>query len=291
MEQNLPLDIPPNEGVSILTLTKILESAGIGDTYTCRYEAEILVSHFCGVRPAEIPLCRRVVYTSPALMDAVRRRITRYPLQYIVGEWQFCNETYLVSPDCLIPRADTEILVEAAAELLPQGGRFIDLCTGSGCIAVSLLALRKDATGDAVDLYPNTLRVAEQNAERNGVKPRFTAHLADVLHPEFMQSLGKFDLILSNPPYIPSRVVDGLAPEVGFEPRAALDGGDDGLIFYRALLSLYPQYLARNGRMILEIGYDQADALRALAEEYRLSCEIRRDLGGCDRVAILSPQR
>ena len=288
MEQNLPLDTSLNEGVSILTLTKILESAGIGDSYTCRYEAEILVSHFCGIPYAQIPLCRSVVYTAPALMDAVQRRIARYPLQYIIGEWQFCNETYLVSPDCLIPRADTEILVEAAAELLPQGGRFIDLCTGSGCIAVSLLAARKDASGVAVDLYPNTLSLAVKNAERNDVADRFTGCLQDVLKPDFMEKFGKFDLILSNPPYIPTEVVDTLAPEVGFEPRVALDGGNDGLIFYRSLVSRYPQFLTPSGKLILEIGYDQGDLLRGLAREHHLSCEIRKDFGGCDRVAILA---
>jgi release factor glutamine methyltransferase len=290
MEQHLPRDPHLEEGVSIVTLTHILESAGIGDAYTCRYEAEILVSHFCHLKRAEIPLQRSVVYQTPELLAAVKQRLSRYPLQYIIGEWQFCNETYHVSPDCLIPRADTEILVETAAEMLPQSGRFIDLCTGSGCIAISLLAMRKDATGDAVDLYPNTLAVAEKNAARNGVADRFKAHLFDVLHPEFMESLGKFDLILSNPPYIPTKVVDGLAPEVGFEPRAALDGGNDGLVFYRALLALYPQYLAPSGKMILEIGYDQGELLRELAHEHHLSFVLRKDLGGCDRVVILSRQ-
>lgn len=288
MEQTLPLDTSLSDGVSILTLTKILESAGIGDTYTCKYEAELLVSHFCHVHRAMLPLRRNEVFVSAALNDAVKKRIARYPLQYIIGEWQFCTENYLVSPDCLIPRADTEILVEAAEELLPENGRFIDLCTGSGCIAISLLAARKDASGVAVDLYPNTLALAQKNAERNGVADRFGALLRDVLKADFMEDLGRFDLILSNPPYIPSTVVNTLAPEVGFEPRAALDGGDDGLIFYRALVSLYPRFLTPAGKLILEIGYDQGDLLRDLAREHQLSCEIRKDLGGCDRVAILS---
>lgn len=271
-----------------MTLTQTLQNAGIGDTETCKYEAAILLEHFCGVRRAMLPLRKEEVFRSEELENAVKRRCKRYPLQYLIGEWQFCTEIYTVNSDCLIPRMDTEILVEAADELLPENGRFIDLCTGSGCIAISLLAARPDARGVAVDLFQSTLSLAAQNAERNGVDTRIGFCQADVLSSEYMKELGTFDLILSNPPYIPSNVIDTLSPEVLHEPRAALDGGEDGLDFYRVLISDYPRYLNEGGKMIFEIGYDEGDEVTRLAESTGMSCTIRKDLGGNDRVAILT---
>ena len=262
--------------------------ANIGDREACRYEAFLLLRHFAGLKYEELPFRKTEIFCSEALISAVRRRTEGYPLQYIIGTWQFCNETYFVSPDCLIPRADTEILVEAASTLLPQNGRFIDLCTGSGCIAVSLLAARRDASAIAVDLYPNTLDVAKRNAEGNGVSDRIRFVCADVLKPHFMDGFGRFDMILSNPPYISEKDMKTLSKEVLHEPHAALYGGEDGLVFYRMLISEYPRYLKRDGKMILEIGYDQADAIRALAGEAGLLCEIHRDYGDRDRMAILS---
>ena len=275
-------------GYSYVTLTETLAAAGIGDRETCKYEAAILLEHFCGVNRAMLPLRREEMFHSEELFLAVAKRCEHYPLQYLIGEWQFCTETYTVTSDCLIPRMDTEILVEAADELLPENGRFIDLCTGSGCIAVSLLAARPDASGVAVDLYDRTLALAEHNAERNGVHTRLGFLRADVLTLSFMEELGLFDLILSNPPYIPTEVVDTLSPEVHSEPRAALDGGKDGFDFYRVLIAEYPRYLKAGGRMILEIGYDQGEGITALAEQAGLICTLRKDLGGNDRVAILS---
>ena len=276
-------------GYSYTSLTDALFDAGIGDNEDARYEAAILLEHFCGVKRAELPLRRDESFSNACLLNAVERRCKREPLQYIIGDWSFCNEVYTVTPSCLIPRMDTEILVETAATLLPRGGRFIDLCTGSGCIAISLLSLRKDASGVAVDLYPDTLAVAKGNAARNGVADRFTPALGDVLQGDFMEPFGKLDLILSNPPYIPSRVVDGLSPEVLNEPRAALDGGEDGLVFYRVLIREYPRFLNKGGKLILEIGYDQKDAISMLAKTEGHSVEILKDLGGNDRVAIITP--
>ena len=274
-------------GYSYRSLSEKLFVAGIGDLDTCKYEAAILLEKFCAVHPATLPIRRDEIFLSEALEEAVKQRCARYPLQYLVGEWQFCTETYTVTPDCLIPRSDTELLVETAIELLPKNGRIIDLCTGSGCIAISLLSARRDASGVAVDLYPNTLAVAKTNAERNCVTERLAFFQANVLHSEFMEPLGSFDLILSNPPYIPTAVIDGLSEEVLNEPRAALDGGEDGLMFYRVLLSEYPRYLADGGKLILEIGYDQGEALLHLAERYGLCVKIRKDLGGNDRVVVL----
>ena len=254
-------------------------------------EARLLASHILGVSLDAL----RSQPTAPlddadgALERAVARREEHYPLQYLLGTWGFWRQEYEVSPDCLVPRADTEILLDYAVRHAPKNGRVLDLCTGSGCIAISLLCERPDLSAVAVDLYENTLALAKRNAARNGVgEERLTFVQADVLDGGFMAALGRFDMILSNPPYIPTRTVDGLAPELHFEPRAALDGGEDGLIFYRRMLC--PDYraaLRAGGSFAFEIGYDQADALRALAGCE--PCEILHDLGGRARVAIVTP--
>jgi release factor glutamine methyltransferase len=227
-----------------------------------------------------------------ALSRAVSAREQRYPLQYLLGAWCFWRQEYEVSPDCLIPRPDTELLVEYAARHLPKNGRFIDLCTGSGCIAISLLCERPDLRGVAVDLFENTLALAQRNAHRNGIGvDRLTLLRADVLVGDFMSSLGAFDAIISNPPYITPAVIDTLAPELAFEPRAALDGGEDGLLFYRRMVTGqdYRAALTDGGCFIFEIGYDQGDALHRLARTHGDACAICRDLGGQERMAVLTP--
>lgn len=227
------------------------------------------------------------------LAGAVARRLSHEPLQYILGVWYFWRQEYEVSPDCLVPRADTERLLEVALGLLPRGGRFLDLCTGSGCIAVSLLCERQDATAAAVELYPNTLALAQRNAVKNSVSPeRLTLLQGDVLTGDFLAPLGTFDVIVSNPPYIPTQDIAALSPEVHCEPIAALDGGEDGLLFYRRILlgADYRAALRRGGAFCFEIGYDQGAALRALAEEIGAKCSILKDYGGCDRVAVVQPR-
>lgn len=257
-----------------------IESAG--------WDAALLIEHFVGVDASCVPLDPDREYSSPSLCEAVEKRAARAPLQYIIGEWQFYRQTYEVSEDCLIPRADTEILVEEAIRRLPEGAVFADLCTGSGCIAVSVLAERADTTAVAVEKFPRTLRLAERNARRNGVAERFCPICADILQDGFLPTDARFDAILSNPPYIRRDALDALAPELFAEPRAALDGGEDGLLFYRRILRACGRYLKKDGFLLLEIGYDQADAIRELAAaEGYSSCTILRDLGGCDRVAIL----
>lgn len=251
-------------------------------------EAAMLLSFYCSVPESEIIFRKNEDFESAELMAAVEKRCMHYPLQYIFGEWYFCGEVYEVNENCLIPREDTERLVEKAAELLPVGARFIDLCTGSGCIAISLLAKRRDLEGVCVDVFPETLALAKKNAERNCVSDRLSFVLSDVLDGEFMSELGSFDAIISNPPYIPTEVVDSsLAAELSHEPRAALDGGHDGLIFYRKLISEYGKYLADGGKMLFEIGFDQGESVSALAEADGYSCEIFSDYGGNDRVAVL----
>ncbi len=252
-----------------------------------RGEAAMLICRFCDVTKAELFGMHDHDFESEELIAAVEKRCSNYPLQYILGYWDFYHESYRVTEDTLIPRQDTEKLVELAVKLLPANARFIDLCTGSGCVAISTLASRKDCRAVGVDLFEKTLAIAGENAEHNGVGERLGLLCADVLDPSFMERLGMFDCIISNPPYIESEKVNSLAPELLYEPNAALDGGDDGLDFYRAIIGSYGKYLSKDGCILLEIGYDQAKAIAALAVENGFSCEVFKDYGGNDRVAYL----
>ena len=263
-----------------------LEHAGVE---AAEWDAALLIEHFCNVRADAVRLDSNREYASDSLTEAVRRRAEHFPLQYLLGEWQFYRQTYEVSPDCLIPRADTEILVEEAIKLLPHGARFADLCTGSGCIAVSVLAERPDTRACAVEKFTPTLALAERNAERNGVGERLEPICADVLLGDALPKDGRFDAIVSNPPYISANALKTLAPELDFEPRAALDGGEDGLVFYRAMLSPYADRLTPDGFFLFEIGYDQAEAVTALGRMAGFSvCRLIKDFGGNDRVVYLA---
>ena len=228
-------------------------------------------------------------FSGKALESAVLRRCERYPLQYILGQWPFYRETYEVNEHCLIPRSDTEILVDTALYMLPNGARFLDLCTGSGCVAISLLANRPDTACVGIDLFPETLALAKRNSKRNGVEDRLELLCHDVLTaPPKHLPQGHFDAILSNPPYIKNEVIPTLEKELVFEPKAALAGGDDGLSFYRAILEKWCMLLKPTGRFLFEIGYDQGDDLKALAAAHGFTCTVKKDFGGNDRVAVLS---
>ena len=218
---------------------------------------------------------------------ALQKREKHFPLQYIIGQWDFYRQTYIVDENCLIPRSDTEILVEKAIELLPRGAHFLDLCTGSGCIAISTLAEREDTSAVMVDKYPKTLELACKNATLNGVEKRVEAKLFDVLLEENSLSGFEFDAILSNPPYIRPEVIEELTLEVKHEPYVALYGGEDGLIFYNKIIKDYSKFLKKDGFMIFEIGFDQANDLKRISGEHGFSCEIFKDYGGNDRVALL----
>lgn len=222
-----------------------------------------------------------------ALTVAVEKRAQHYPLQYLLGEWDFYHEVYEVNEHCLIPRSDTELLVEKAVELLPKGARFLDLCTGSGCVAVSTLCARPDTTAMAVDLFEETLAVAKRNAARNGVADRVAFQKADVLQAPTGHFEKGYDAILSNPPYIKKEAMKTLQQEVLHEPSAALLGGEDGLDFYRSILQKWESLLAPNGFFLFEIGYDQASDMQVLASQYGYTCCVWKDLGGNDRTVLL----
>lgn len=254
-----------------------LRDAGIENYHG---EARILAEEICG------EFSENKDFGDPRLDDAVNRRCGGFPLQYIIGKWWFCRCEFEVDENCLIPRPDTELIVELAQKKIRSNGCFADLCTGSGCIAVSLLDLREDLKALAVDLYPKTLDIAIRNAEKNKVSSRFSSMLGDVLSPDLLGN-EKFDSIISNPPYIRRDVIPTLSKEVSYEPLAALDGGDDGLLFYRAILDNFEKNLEPDGFFLFEIGYDQASDMRELAASRGFECIIYRDLGGNDRAALL----
>lgn len=270
-----------------MTFREICEQLRRGGVPDPEWDAALLIGHFLGVSRGEIFVFPEREYSNEALLRAVSRRAERYPLQYLLGEWSFYRQTYRVTPDCLIPRPDTECLVARAVAELPRNAFFADLCTGSGCIAISTLCERPDTTAVAVDVSPEALNLAKENAERNGVSDRVTFLCADLLaeaHP-WTANFRAPDAILANPPYIRSDVLPQLEPELSAEPKIALDGGADGLIFYRSLFRLLAAWSPRTGIGLFEIGYDQGSAMQSLAVEFGFGCRIFQDDSGNDRVA------
>ena len=251
------------------------------------YEARIMIECFTQYEYSYVLSHREIDLDNEELLSALKRRENHEPLQYIVGTWEFYRQTYKVNENCLIPRSDTEVLVEKAIDFLPKNAYFLDLCTGSGCIAISTLAEREDTSAIMVDKFPKTLEIAKENAILNAVEKRVNSLLFDVLTDERFLEGECFDAILSNPPYIRPEVIEKLSEEVKREPYAALYGGDDGLIFYNKIVSSYSQFLKNDGFFLFEIGYDKADDLRRIANENGFKCEIFKDYGGNDRVAIL----
>ena len=249
------------------------------------FEARVLAETFTRFKISYLIANKDTELEGAELERALEMREERVPLQYIVGKWDFYNQTYFVDESCLIPRQDTELLVELAIKLLPKDAHFADLCTGSGCVAVSVLCEREDTTACAVDKFDRTLDIAKKNAEYNGVSKRVSLRLFDVLEEECALGDERFDAILSNPPYIRREVIDTLSEEVKKEPMAALDGGEDGLVFYRKMISDYSKYLKKDGFMLFEIGYDQADEIKEICNKKGVFCEIFKDYSGNDRVA------
>ncbi|MCK9604140.1 MAG: peptide chain release factor N(5)-glutamine methyltransferase [Candidatus Omnitrophica bacterium] len=250
-------------------------------------EAELLFSEIFGCDRASLYLKKNIPLDKDKLSkvsSVLKRRFSGEPLQYILGKTEFMGLEFRVNPSVLIPRPETEILVEKAAEMATSL-KIMDIGTGSGCIAISLAKLLKDADIIATDISDNALEVAKENARRHGVKINFI--LADlfnavdcVMHP--------VDLIISNPPYVASGEIATLQPEISYEPRIALDGGADGLDFYRRIINGAVDYLKKDGLLILEIGFDQS---RAIADIFQRSgkfkiIEIVKDYSNIERVMV-----
>ena len=212
--------------------------------------------------------------------ELLRRRTDRVPVQYLTGEAWFCGNLFRVTPDVLIPRMDTEVLVEEAGRRLEPGQLVLDLCTGSGCILLSLLKTHS-VTGIGADISPAALALARENQRRLGCR-------ATWIESDLFSSIGgTFDMIVSNPPYIASGEIAGLDPEVRcHEPITALDGGEDGLRYEKKIAREALSHLRAGGWLLLEIGCNQGDAMREALTGYGYEeVEIIRDLSGLDRVA------
>ncbi len=216
----------------------------------------------------------------------VERRLAHEPVAYIIGETEFFGRPFLVSPAVLIPRSDSEVLVEAALKAAPDACRVLDCGTGSGALLLSLLAERPGAEGIGTDRSLDALQVAAANAARLGLAGRARLIRADWDEPGWADGLGRFDLILANPPYVEDAAE--LAPSVrAYEPAGALFAGPEGLDAYRVLIPQLPALLALHGTALVEIGAAQAEPVSAIAQSSGLSVQLHRDLGGRPRVLQL----
>lgn len=211
--------------------------------------------------------------------ELIQKRSIHIPLQYLTGCQEFMGLSFFVNEQVLIPRQDTEILVEEALYWLRDGMKILDMCTGSGCILLSILKNRTKITGVGVDLSKEALSIAKKNRDHLGIA-------CELIQSDlFSQVTGTYDCILSNPPYIPTAVLDTLMEEVrDYEPRMALDGQEDGLYYYRKLIRQSPAYLRSQGMLFLEIGSDQAEAVCGMMEEHFKDICVVKDLAGLDRV-------
>ena len=210
----------------------------------------------------------------------VEKRAEHVPLQYITGEQEFMGMTFKVNSNVLIPRQDTETLVEETLKVIEPQMEILDLCTGSGCILLSILKNAPTVRGTGSDISKQALLVAKENAKLHDLDVEW------VRGNLFDNVSGQFDVIVSNPPYIAQAEIPTLMPEVGqFEPLQALDGGVDGLDFYRKITEEAPQYLKETGYLFLEIGYDQGQAVQQMMLDAGFSeVTVIKDLAGNDRV-------
>lgn len=219
-------------------------------------------------------------------VNYISKRAEHIPLQHLTGSQEFMGLSFLVNDHVLIPRQDTEVLVEEVMRYLHDGMKILDVCTGSGCILLSLLKYSNGCKGVGLDVSKDALLVAEENSERLGLTAEF-------LESDLFSALGckcdtKFDIIVSNPPYIETQVVETLAEEVkDHEPRLALDGGRDGLDFYKKITKEAGKYLNRGGMLFFEIGYNQGEAVMQILEEHGYKeIQLKKDFAGLDRVVF-----
>ena len=267
-------------GVSMLTQEQLAEAsldARLLLEYVCHTNQTTLLAH--GDR--EVDAKEEENYK--ALLEKRRKHI---PLQHLTGEQMFMGLRFVVNEHVLVPRQDTEILVEEAMRELHDGMSVLDMCTGSGCILLSLLQYSNDCRGVGVDISPKALLVAQENAKLLGITAEFReGNLFSALMPQ-----EKFDLLISNPPYIESEIIPTLMEEVRcHEPQGALDGGSDGLDFYRRISLEAKPYLYRGARIFLEIGCNQAEAVSGiLIKEGYQDIEVVKDFAGLDRVVKCS---
>lgn len=276
-------------GELLQNATQRLLNAGIDNP---RLDAEVLLAHLLHQKRLYL-ITHRTLEVAPETArefeNLIQRRACHEPVAYLTGEREFMSLDFSVCPGVLIPRPDTETLVELVLDAFPKEAPLtvLDLCTGSGAIAASLAHYLPQSRVTAVDISTICMETALKNAIRNGVADRVQVLQADILKP--LPPLGLYDCVVSNPPYIPTNVLATLDADVqNFEPHTALDGGDDGLIFYRHIIQQAPSLLRSGGLLALEIGHDQREAVTDLMIEsgFFRQIDIRQDLAGIDRVVF-----
>lgn len=265
-----------------------LKAAGVPDFET---DARLLLEFVCDTNwntllahpDRAVSEKERVAYEA-----LLAKRCLRIPLQYLTGEQEFCGLTFRVNEHVLIPRQDTEILVEEAAKRLKSGMRLLDMCTGSGCVLISLLAMTTGVWGTGADISPQAIQVAEENGLRLLLEERRPHWYRGDLFQALPAGVEGFDMIVSNPPYIPCEDIEDLMPEVAlYEPKSALDGGGDGLGFYRRIVQEGAPFLKPDGWLLLEIGEKQGMAVKCMLEDTGFTeTEIVKDYAGLDRVVL-----
>jgi len=258
---------------------------------SARLDAELLLANVLNCNRLDLYLQFERILTPQErtrYREFVQRRTRREPVQYILGVTEFHGLVFEVTPDVLIPRPETELLVETVLENSSGLGRtpvrILDVGTGSGCIAVSLAKESPSAEIWAMDSSPEALAVARRNAERHGVEIHFL--LQDVFQP-FKKKLPQFDIVVSNPPYVTASEENVLPPEVkNYEPPEALFAAGDGLDFYRQFIKIRPQILASEGLFILEMGYEKANSINKLFTEQGYQTHVKNDYAHIERVII-----
>ncbi len=270
---------------------RILEQAGLPDA---ALDARFLLEEVCGTNLQTLLVFPEKKVTEEEVNQYrafIQRRKDREPTAMILGEWDFMGLTFRLNKSTLIPEQDTEVLVETALEELKRRGlgeaplRILDLCTGSGCILLSLLHELRNVGGLGTDLSEEALEAARENAVRLGLQERAAFRQGDLWEPVGDE---RFDLIVSNPPYVPTEVIPTLEPEVRCgEPYAALDGGEDGLVFYRRIMREAAGHLKPSGIIIVESGFDEVPQIAALMQDQKLrGIRTVKDYGGLDRVVL-----
>lgn len=257
-----------------------LETAGISDAKT---DAWIFLEQICKIDRNYYYLHLLEEMQPEQYLDyqnALSKRAEHIPLQYIIGEQEFMGYRFKVNSSVLVPRMETELLVLEAEKVLEPGDEVLDLCTGSGCIAISLAKRIPGLKCDASDISKHAINVAKENAKQNEVTVRFSQ--GDMFH----NIEGTYDMIISNPPYIPTAELVELMPEVrDFEPQAALDGGEDGYDFYRILVEESRSYLKTGGYLYMETGYNQGKEIAAMMQKAGFEeVAVLPDFQGHDRI-------
>lgn len=266
---------------------RTLQAAGIEEA---TLDARLLLEAVCGTDRNDLLVHGDQPVNPEAeekYLNWIRQRAEHIPLQQLTGEQDFMGLTFAVNEHVLIPRQDTEILVEEVLRELHDGMRILDMCTGSGCILLSLMHYSNDCEGLGVDLSAEALEVAGQNVLKV-LTPEKAEHAHFLQSDLFEKVEGKFEIIVSNPPYIASAEVEKLMPEVrDHEPRMALDGTEDGLHFYRRIIKEAGKHLVNSGMLFFEIGYDQGQAVSELmrTQGYR-EVQVVQDYAGLDRVVL-----